>query len=258
VIQSIAISHGMVSGPADQARKKLLNNLPWERLKINFPAGKTAGLTDFELLAGNFKLGVSSKGAKGAPASISNLIEGITNAKNQENPQYLDKEFPMAASVINTIADPDASMISGPLELGVLFNLISHTQGKSVMEMIKNHERTNLPSWANKWVNMFSPKESKEWNYGYWVLAAIAAKVAEIVNSEPEFSKGCMAFLNHSSMMQLYTDAKKVGDDVHITGFRPLYPPNFDGTVVLDAGKGYYASGVNQKFVFDFLPNKKK
>ena len=257
VIQSIAITHGMISGSADAARKKLLNNTPWEKLQINFPAGKTAGLTDFELMAGNFKLGVSSKGAKGAPASVANLIEGITNAKNQKNPQYLDKQFPMAASVINTIADPDASMISGPLELAVLFNMISHRQGLDVIEMIKTHQRDNPPVWTAKWTNTFSPDAAKDWNYGFWVLAAIAAKVADTVNSDPDFSKGCMAFLNHSSMMQLYTDAKKIGNDVHITGFRPLYPPNFDGTIVLDAGKGYYASGVNQKFVFDFLPNKK-
>jgi hypothetical protein len=258
VIQSIAITHSMVGGPADAARQKLLNNQPWEKLKIHFPAGKTAGLVDFELHAGNFKLGVSSKGAKGAPASVANLIEGIENAKNQKNPQYLDKEFPMAASVIQTIADPDASMISGPLELAILFNMITHDQGMNVMAMIKSHQRENPPPWIAKWTQAFSPDPNKDWNYGYWVLAAIAAKVAEIVNADPEFSKGCMAFLNHSSMMQLYTDAKKVGDDVHITGFRPLYPPNFDGTVVLDSGKGYYASGVNQKFVFDFLPNKKK
>jgi hypothetical protein len=258
VIQSIAITHGMVGGSADEARKKLLNNQPWEKLKIHFPEGKTAGLVDFELIAGNFRLGVSSKGAKGAPASVANLVEGIENAKNQKPPQYLDKEFPMAASVIRTIADPDASMISGPLELAVLFNLITHDQGMNVMAMIKNHQRENPPAWTAKWTKAFAPDTKKDWNYGYWVLAAIASKVAEIINDDPKFSEGCMAFLNHSSMMQLYTDAKKVGNDVHITGFRPLYPPNFDGIVVLDAGKGYYASGVNQKFVFDFLPNKKK
>jgi hypothetical protein len=61
-------------------------------------------------------------------------------------------------------------------------------------------------------------------------------------------------FLNYASMMQLYTQAKAVGDDVQITGFNPVYPPNFEGSIALVAGKSYYASGINQKYVFDFKP----
>jgi hypothetical protein len=55
-------------------------------------------------------------------------------------------------------------------------------------------------------------------------------------------------------MMQLYTQAKAVGDDVQITEFKPVYPPNFEGSIALVAGKSYYASGINQKYVFDFRP----
>jgi hypothetical protein len=78
--------------------------------------------------------------------------------------------------------------------------------------------------------------------------------VAERVNANPKFSEGCLSFLNYASMMQMYTQAKADKGDVQITNFTAIYPPNFQGTIVLKAGKSYYSSGINQKYVFDFKP----
>ena len=45
-----------------------------------------------------------------------------------------------------------------------------------------------------------------------------------------------------------------MGSGKSVTDFTAIYPPNFQGTIVLEAGKSYYASGINQKYVFDFKP----
>lgn len=250
VLQSLVVTHGLVGGEADEARNVVLNNAPWNKLGIHFPAGKTYGLVDFYLRAGNFSLGVSSKGAKGAPASVRNLYEGIDNAKKAG--QDLEAEYPIAAEFISIINQ--SNMIDGPLRLAVAMGLIDNKQADQVKTMIKTHQRDNPPTWTKKWTAGFNADPNKNWNYGYWVLASIATVVAERVNNDPKFSEGCLAFLNYASMMQMYTQAKADKGDVQITGFTAIYPPNFQGTIVLKAGKSYYASGINQKYVFDFKP----
>ena len=250
LLQSLAVTHDIVGGEADEARKVVLNNTPWNNLAIYFPAGKTYGLVDFYLRAGNFSLGVSSKGAKGAPASVRNLYEGIDNAKKAG--QDLEAEYPDAAKVIAAINT--RNMIDGPLLLAVEYNMITTGQAEQVKTMIKTHQRENPPDWIKPWTDKFKADPNKNWNYGYWVLSAIAAEVAEKVNTDPKFSEGCLAFLNYASMMQMYTQARVDKGDVQITDFTAIYPPNFQGTIVLKAGKSYYASGINQKYVFDFKP----
>jgi hypothetical protein len=250
VLQSLAVTSGIVGGDAEEARKVVLNGAPWNKLGIYFPSGKTYGLVDFYLRSGNFSLGVSSKGGKGAPASVRNLYEGINNAK--KSGQDLEKEYPIAAEIISIINR--AGMIDGPLNLAVSMGMITNAQADQVKTMIQTHQRDNPPAWTKRWTAGFNADPKKNWNYGYWTLASIAAVVAERVNANPKFSEGCLSFLNYASMMQMYTQAKADKGDVQITNFTAIYPPNFQGTIVLKAGKSYYSSGINQKYVFDFKP----
>lgn len=250
IIQPLAVAYGVVGGDADLARKKVLKNSPWEKMVIHFPPGKTAGLVDFYLRSGNLSLGVSSKGDKGAPASAKNLYDGMINAK--KTGQKLDEEYPFAAKIVTHIAT--SSMLDGPLTLAIEYGFITQPQAIEVIAMIKSHQRENPPKWIKPWTDLFAAKSHTNWNYGYWVLAAVAAKVASTINQNPEFSEGCIAFLNSSSMMQIYTEAAKDKNDAVITGFRSVYPPKFQGSIILDAGKSYYATGNHQKIVFDFKP----
>ena len=250
VIQSLAMTHGLVGGDANKAKKLLLKNADWNKIGIHFPPGKTFGLVDFYLRAGNLSMGVSSKGDKGAAASVRNLAEGIDIALKAG--KDLAKEYPEAARIIKLINS--TSMKIGPLRLAVEFKLINQQQAEQVLTMIDTHQRDNPPEWTVPWVESFKANVNKDWNYGYWVMASIAAKVADIVNSDNRFSQGAIAILNSSSMMQLYTEAKADKENVSITGFRPIYPPDFKGSIILKAGKSYYASGINQKFAFDFVP----
>jgi hypothetical protein len=45
---------------------------------------------------------------------------------------------------------------------------------------------------------------------------------------------------------------KVQGQDAVVTGFRSVYPPNFEGTMFIDAGKSYYATMKPSKFAFGF------
>ena len=89
-------------------------------------------------------------------------------------------------------------------------------------------------------------------NTGYAILAGLAKAVAGVVNSNPEFTKGALALLNTASIVQLYTKVGKKGDDVAVTSYEAVYPPNFKGTILLDNGKTYYGGVPKGKFAFKF------
>ena len=57
--------------------------------------------------------------------------------------------------------------------------------------------------------------------------------------------------LNQSSIVQIYTNIGKSGDDVILKDFRAVYPPNFQGKVMLEGGKNYYSSRVGGKMAFN-------
>ena len=85
------------------------------------------------------------------------------------------------------------------------------------------------------------------------MLALLAKKVTRAINdSGPEFGQGCVAFLNQSSIVQLYCKMGKQGDDARVTGWEAVYPPNFQGTVEIDGSKNYYSSRIGGKFAFGF------
>lgn len=255
VIQALACSYGLVGGDADQARQKLLNRQSWNKLSIDFPQGRNASLVDFYLKSGGFSLGVSSKGGAGAKASAVNLMGGIQASRKAAlgGGQDLTQVYPFAARVIETI--DKYSQVDGPLMLGIETGSVTQVQAEVIKDMIRTRA-TKIPrghtSWIKHKISQLNIKQKPGWNYGYWCLAVVARNVAWTINRDPNFSKGCLAFLNLSSVIQMYTDAEVVGNDVHITGIRSVYPPNFTGRLVLDAGKSYYSTDVKQKFTFGF------
>jgi len=124
----------------------------------------------------------------------------------------LVKTYKQVVSMINIINS--LSAIDAPLELGVTFGIIDARAAEDCRNMI---------------------------NVGTNKLNAI-----------PNMSEGIKAFMNQSSIVQIYLDMKVRGQDAVITGFRSIYPPNFEGTMVIDAGKSYYATMKPSKFAFGF------
>lgn len=256
VIQTLALTFGMIGGDADVARKQVLKGAPWQNLAINFPGGKTTGLVDSYLRSGNLSLGVSSKGGTGADASAKNIYDALQDAAKAG--KDLAKEYPVTAEIVEIIATN--SMIAGPLKLAVKFGLITNENASEVVTHIKNAEldKGQLSPWAQETLTHWGMKEPQGWNYGYWLLANVAKDVSQHINGIEEFGRGCIGILNNASMIQLYTDAgvDKQGN-VKITGFRAVYPPQFEGSVMLNAGKGYNARGTTQRIAFGYSPHKK-
>jgi hypothetical protein len=256
-ISVVALWQGMVGGQAEDARKFLLKNQPWSSCSITFPAGKNNGLVDSVLRPKKgVAIGISAKGAAGAKASASNIWAGVELLRNTGQQEVVD-QYPEAVQILETINRETA--VNGPFVLGIDYNLCTTDDWRLTVEAIKNgyKEVPNDPKSNNikKLMSHIATQKSTAPNYsiGYHALAGLAKVVADTINSQaPKFSEACLTFLNSSPLIQIHTDAKSDANGVMITGFRPIWPPQFKGQVKLNAGKSYYTTDAINKFAFGF------
>jgi len=72
------------------------------------------------------------------------------------------------------------------------------------------------------------------------------------INSDPVFGEACLKFLNTSPIIQLHLNGSDKAGNYTVTGFTSKYPPDFKGTVGLDAGKVYAATGTIGRVSFSY------
>jgi hypothetical protein len=232
---------------AINAKKDILKT-EYSSCAIRFPQNKNNNLVDSEFIAPSGEiLGISTKGNKGADASIIN----IWNAMNKQENAPLAKKYKYAVDVVRIIADNGQKL--GPLVLGEQLGIIDKYLKDEILHHIDN--KTNKPEEMSEnaqrlFIAYKSESDTPGFNIGYVLLANCAKKVAEEINKDKRFEEACRAFLNQASIIQVYTDAKASGNDVQITGFRSVYPPKFEGSIKLEAGKTYMSTGIKGKFVF--------
>jgi len=248
IITPVALASGAIGGDAELARKDVLKTT-WEKCKVRWPMSKTHNLVDsvFQSARG-VDLSISSKGGAGAKASAKNIYDAIEKARTT-SPELV-KTYKQVVSMINIINT--LSAVDAPLELGVTFGIINVQAAVDCRNMI-NVGTNKLPSkYAKVCSNYAADTTNRNYNAGLHLLSSVAKHVADRLNRIPKMSEGIQAFMNQSSMVQIYLDMKVRGQDAVVTGFRSVYPPNFEGTMVIDAGKSYYATQKPSKFAFGF------
>ena len=249
IISPLALMSGIINDTnAVNARTDILKT-DYSKCAVWFPQNKNNNLVDSEFIAPDgHTLGVSTKGDKGAKASVKNIYDAMNEPKNAS----LKKKYKHAVSIIETIANEGQKM--GPLVLGERMEIIDKYLKDEILHHIDN--KVNDPNSMSEnakrlFIEFGSKSSSPGYNIGLVLLANCAKKVAKKLNEDNAFQDACRAFLNQASIIQVYTDAKVVGRDVHITGFRTVYPPKFSGTVLIDAGKNYTSTAIKGKFSFD-------
>lgn len=249
IIQPLAVMSGLIKGDIEKARSSILG-APWDQCTVSFPQSRIKGLTDSEIKnpANGATVGISSKGGKGANASIGNIYASIrANMKNKE----LIDAHPETVRLVTQLATTTA--VEGPIKLCEELNLISPEVGKEIRRYLKirTADPSQLSPEAQKLFSSFrSVSNTPGYSVGLVLLANAAKTLVNYINSNEDFSKGCMAFLNQASIVQIYSSAAIKGDDVVFTGFRSVYPPNYTGTVKADAGKTYTSAQVKGKITF--------
>jgi hypothetical protein len=249
IITPIALISGVIKDTnSDNAAKEILKT-EYKNCSFYFPQEKNNNLSDSEFVApSGGKLKISTKGNKGATASIKNIYDIMFDKNNAKLVETYQDQVDIVTNIVKS------GQRFAPLNLGIQLGIIDESLKDEILRQIAskvNRPETMSDDAKRLFIAYGSKESSPGYNIGYVLLANCAKKVAETLNKDPEFNKALLAFLQQGSVIQIYTDAKSVGNDVHITGFRTVYPPQFSGKVQITASKTYLSTGIKGNFTFD-------
>ena len=256
ILHPIAIINGLTSGNAADAEKAFFGKGGFKSSRVTFDTGKNTGLFDSLLNSSSGKIiKVSSKGGGGAKASIKNLADAIKDLKIAGKQEILSQY----ADVIELIELIDKyGQADGPLELAKHFEILSEKEAKNVDDMriaMKTGQEV-LPATANLrkiYNERFEASKDQERVIPYFnMLAGIAYKVAEHVNTKTNFGTAAAEILNNSALIQVNTVAShdKKNNKIIIEDFIATYPSTMYSKILFDAKKAYQSTNCKGKFTF--------
>lgn len=261
LLHPIALQNGQYTGNAGDAAEAFLGGASFSDCTISFGTTKTEGLSDSIMEAPNgARLKISSKGGKGAQASVKSLLDAVNELGNTDSGQKIRTKYRDVVELVDEIKK--AGQAGAPLLLGVKYGIIDAKESGLVKDLkkappvdlttMKKTELNKLVGTANlaslaQGRDMSDPSNV---NLYYHLTAAIAHKVAHAVNHNTNFSQAATAILNHSALIQVYTKAAEKGNVWVLQQFRTVYPGEAVSDVKFSAGKTYYSTGIKGNFTF--------
>lgn len=255
VLQPIGLMSGAIKGDAEKARADLLGGANWSDWPVYWPADENHNLVDSVFVGPNGEeVGVSSKGKNGADASVKNIFDAIEKARTK-NPALIDS-YERTVQVVEAIQSDTAKI--APFKIAVAEKLISQKTADEIMETEKQplsvedimaHKNPEFQKVFNAY-----GAQLKHQNYNSYLhlLSNTAKMVADHLNNDPQIGEGMLKFMNQASIVQIYTNGKAQGDDAVINNFRSVYPPQFKGTILFNAGKNYTSTRQGGKMAFTY------
>lgn len=255
ILQPIALQKGQFTGNASDAADRFLDGT-FNGTFINYGATKTGGLTDSELTTKDGKkLLISSKGGKGAEASSKNLYDEVQKLQGSDDGRKLLKKFGKEVKLLEDIIE--SGMHGAPLKVGIDVGIITPEEAEQVKGLknlpninIEKIDGLNLSDNLKKLAKDRETDNPSNVNMYFHVIAAIANKVAEKVNTSTNFSKAAATILNNGALVQIYTKAKDSGGNWTLQEFQTVYPSDAIKGVFLSAGKNYYSTAIKGNFTF--------
>ena len=261
ILQPIAIMAGADVGAGIQAAKQdLIPNEDWADLDLYWPSGKNHALVDSAFVrADGLEIGISSKGKNGADASMKNIMDAINKARVQ-TPELV-KTHNKVVSVCELISKQTAE--DGPPKLCAALKIISEETVKQILQLpwstgVKNQvklgiedlEKLNNPELLTVREAYGAKFDHPNYNLFYHMVTNCAKMAAAKLNADPKFGEGMMAFMQQSSIVQVYTNVTNDGDTVSVGNFKSVYPPQFDGIILVNGGKNYASTKIFGKLAF--------
>ena len=261
ILQPIAIMAGANVGPGIEACKQdLIPGQDWADLELYWPSGKNHALIDSAFVrADGLEIGISSKGKDGADASMKNIMDAINKARIK-NPQLLESH-PDVVTVCETIDKESAE--EGPLTVAVSLGLITENTKKQILDLpwgtgVKNQERItvdnlkalNNPELMTVYESFGARLKHPNYNLYYHMVTNTAKMVAKDLNKDIPFGDGMMAFMQQSSIVQVYTNITQNDNSVSVSDFNSVYPPKFDGRILVNGSKNYASTKIFGKLAF--------
>jgi len=265
ILQPIALQNGNYRGNASEAAQTFFGEPSFANTTISFDSSKNAGLSDsmLELPDGRY-VKVSSKGEKGAEASVKNLLDEVDNV---QNPELLEK-YSDVLDLIDTMRTNGQA--GAPLVLGIKYGIIDEQDAEFIKALKKvkplplesiNHMTVSGMNPSNNVINLAMGRKTKKPESTvlyYHLIAAVAHKVAEKINTDTNFSQAASEILNNGALVQVYTNAKQSGNKWILEAFKTVYPSKAVTGVLLSAGKNYSSTEIKGNFTFKILRNGAK
>lgn len=267
ILQPIALHKGLYSGNAGEAAEIFLGGRGFEDTRINFDSAKNAGLSDSILDKPDGRyVKVSSKGDKGAEASAKNLINSVDELAETERGKKLLNKYKDTIEMVREIQSQGQS--GAPIYLGVKFGVIDEEDATIIRKLknappadIKNKQQLKQLGLTPKLITLAQERGTKtpeNTSLFFHLIAAVAHKAADKVNSETDFSDAAADILNNGALVQVYTKAKEKNGKWILEGFETIYPGTSVSGVALSAGKNYASTGIKGNFTFKILRGNAK
>jgi hypothetical protein len=248
------ITGNFVTGNFDDVATEVLapQGADWSDMTLaQFPTSTSQALVDSYILneGGTARVAVSSKAGQGggASASLASVAKILDDKADKFKTNFLAKNEDLIHG-INLLAKNTAK--EGVYKTGKLYKFVSDADIKIIDYLIKSFDKDEkvLTTRLKKLAAGYPSKEFVQktmihpnYNLGYRLLAALARKVSDKLNSLNP-TELFRAVLAQSSMIQVYAKTQKRGDSLAFVEFRVVFPATFDGTIVFDAMTNYYST----------------
>jgi hypothetical protein len=229
---------------------------------ISFNNSKNTGLYDSLLVSSEGKqIKLSSKGKSGANASVVNLLKSIQDLQVAPKGKKLLEKHKDVVELLQTVKD--GGHVGGALNLGIKYKIITPEEANEIL-MLKTKgpkDKIQFGSKFTKLNHLYYSRTPRDWAKVIpleHMLSVVAYRVADYVNEHTNFGQAASEILNHSALVQMYTEASETADTISITGFRAVYPSETVTGVLLDASKAYMSTQDKGNFTFEILKNGAK
>ena len=227
---------------------------------ISFNTSVTGGLYDSLLVSPDGRqIKLSSKGKSGANASVVNLLRSIQELQVAPKGKKLLEKHKDVIDILKTIEQDGHT--GAPLKLAVDYKMITAEEAGEILNL-KSAGPNDQIQFKSKHLNsLYQSRKPKDWSKVIpleHMLSVIAYAVADHVNNNTNFGQAASEILNHSALVQMYTEATESKDTITITGFRAVYPSDTVSGVLLDASKAYMSTQGKGNFTFKILKNGAK
>lgn len=255
ILQPMALQVGSFTGNAGEAAERFMDG-SFEDTLISFDSAKNAGLSDSILTKGDGKyIKISTKGGRGATASVKNLVDSLKELEKGPNGNKLKTKYKDIIELIEKIES--LGQVKAPLTLGVKYDIISPDDYEKILQL-KNIRPINLINIKQLKLGKNLEKLALERetdnpslvNLYYHLIASVAHLVAKKINDDTDFSKAAADILNNGALVQVYTDARQGETEWELRQFNTVYPGKSVQGVYLAAGKTYYSTGIKGNFTF--------
>jgi hypothetical protein len=262
MLQPVALVMGKpVKGNAGEAATIFFGpGQDYSEATISFNNSKNTGLYDSLLISTDGKqIKLSSKGKSGANASVVNLLKSIQDLQVAPKGKKLLEKHKIVVEMLQTIKN--GGHVGGALELGTQYKIITPQEAGEIQTLKPYGPKDEIP-WRSKHLKgLYMSRKPKDWARVIpleHMLSVVAYRVADYVNENTNFGQAASEILNHSALVQMYTEATESADTISITGFRAIYPSETVTGVLLDASKAYMSTQDKGNFTFKILKNGAK